>query len=285
MVEAIRAMMDKRRPADQAGWDRALREVIQETALAGLWRTHFFDKAAFYGGTALRLFHGLDRFSEDLDFTLVKADPAWRLEERLEGLRSEIEAFGFTVSVQSKNEGAIESAFIKANTRIHLIRIEAPKAISGSFESNQLVRVKLEVDTDPPSGIRSEVKTLFEPFPVSIRVVTPPCLFAGKLHACICRRWKTRVKGRDWYDLLYFIGKGIQADLQHLEARLRQSGHLTGPGLFSPEDARRLLQEKIQTISWTQAAEDVVPFIRDPRSTGLWGAKLFMEAVERIEYT
>lgn len=282
MHDAIRAMIERRKPQSQGDWDRALREVIQETALAGLWRTHFFDHAAFYGGTALRLFHGLDRFSEDLDFSLIKSDPSWRLEDRLDGLRAEIEAFGFSVDVAAKNEGKINSAFIKANTKISLIRVEAPPGISSLAAPNRLVKIKIETDTEPPEGIRSEMKTLFEPFPVSVRLVTPSCLFAGKLHACLCRSWKTRVKGRDWYDFLFFISRAVPADLPHLEARMKQSGNWPEEEAFTADDARRILGDRIGNIDWRQAAEDVLPFIGDPRSLELWGADLFRVAAERI---
>jgi len=282
MHDAIRAMIEKRKPQGQADRDRALREVLQETALAGLWRTGFFDRAAFYGGTALRLFHGLDRFSEDLDFSLLEPDPAWKFAERLEGLRAEIEAFGFSVDIDAKHEGKIDSAFIKANTKIHLIRIEALEAIAGNAAPNRLVMVKLETDTDPPAGIRTEMKILLEPFPVSVRVAMPPCLFAGKVHACLCRSWKMRVKGRDWYDFLFFVARGVTVDVAHLEARLRQSGHWRGEKAIEVKDVRRLLEERIAGVDWRQAAEDVLPFIRDPRSLGMWGAELFRDAVGRM---
>lgn len=284
MHDAIRAMIEKRNPRDSADWDRALREVLQEAALAGLWRRGFFDEAAFYGGTALRLFHGLDRFSEDLDFTLVAPKPDWRLEARLAGLREEIEAFGFIVEIDPKHEGRIDSAFIKANTKIHLLDVKAPERVVGMAAANRLVRVKLELDTDPPAGIESERRILLEPFPVSVRVVTPPCLFAGKLHACIGRSWKTRVKGRDWYDLLFFASRGVAPDLVHLEARLRQSGHWSGERRLGTEEARGLLLDLVATIDWKQAAEDVLPFVRDPRSVELWGVDLFRAALERIRW-
>jgi hypothetical protein len=284
MHDAIRSMMERRRPASPEDWDRALREVLQEAALAGLWRTGFFAKAAFYGGTALRLFHGLDRFSEDLDFTLLEADPSWKLEDRLSGLRAEIEAFGFSVEIQTKHDGQVDSAFIKANTRIHLIRIEVPREVVGTAAPNRLVKVKLEIDTDPPSGIRTETRILLEPFPVSVRVVTPPCLFAGKTHACLCRSWKTRVKGRDWYDLLFFIARGVPMDMAHLEARMRQSGHWTVGRALEAEDAHRILSGRIEAMDWKQAVEDALPFVRDSRSVELWGAGLFREAIARIRW-
>jgi predicted nucleotidyltransferase component of viral defense system len=283
MHDAILAMIRKRRPENQSDWDRALREVLQEAALAGLWRTGFFSRAAFYGGTALRLFHGLDRFSEDLDFSLLEPDPEWKLADRIDGLRAEIEAFGFSVSIDAKHEGKIESAFIKANTKIHFIRIEAPEQLTGLTASNRLVKVKLETDTDPPAGIQTGIKNLLEPFPVSVRVVTPPCLFAGKLHACLCRSWKTRVKGRDWYDLLFFVSRGVTPDLFHLEARLRQSGHWMEERRLEIHDVRLMLEARIGELDWKQAAEDALPFVRDPRALELWGAELFREAAHRIE--
>lgn len=282
MDDAIRSMIDKRRPRDEADWDRALREVLQEAALAGLWRRGFFDQAAFYGGTALRLFHGLDRFSEDLDFSLLMPDPTWILAARLQGLREEIESFGFTVQVETKHEGVIDSAFIKANTKVHLVRIEAPERISGRTIANRLIKVKLEVDTDPPAGIQSERLSLLEPFPISVRVVTPSCLFAGKLHACLCRSWKTRVKGRDWYDFLYFVSHGISPDLAHLEARLRQSGHWMEGRALDATDTDHLLRERIEAVDWRQAREDALPFVRDPRALELWGSALFIDTVGKI---
>jgi hypothetical protein len=130
--------------------------------------------------------------------------------------------------------------------------------------------------------IKTEMKTLLEPFPVSVRVVTPPCLFAGKLHACLCRSWKTRVKGRDWYDFLFFVARGTQVDMPHLEARLRQSGHWTEDRAFGARDLQQLLEARIVAVDWKQAAADARPFISDPRSIELWGPQLFKEAAGRI---
>ncbi|MFZ4618251.1 MAG: nucleotidyl transferase AbiEii/AbiGii toxin family protein [Rectinemataceae bacterium] len=148
--------------------------------------------------------------------------------------------------------------------------------------ANRLVKVKLETDTDPPRGINTEMKTLLEPFPVSIRVVTPSGLFAGKLHACLCRSWKTRVKGRDWYDLLFFVATGTAVDLPHLEARLRQSGHWEGEVEFGPDEFLKLLEERISTVDWRQAQEDVLPFVRDPRPVESWTADLFRDVATRL---
>lgn len=283
MNEAIIAMIERRRPASQADWDRVLREVLQETALAGLWRAGFFDKAAFYGGTALRLFYRLDRFSEDLDFTLLEPEIVWKLSDRLSSLRSELEAFGFSVQIEPKHDGVIESAFIKANTKINLITIQAPTTTTEPIASNRLIKIKLEVDTDPPSGVKTENRILLEPFPFSVRVVVPSCLFSGKIHACLCRAWKSRVKGRDWYDFLFFISRDIPVNLAHLESRMRQSGHWSENRSLQGDDVLRLLIKRAQAIDWKQAREDALPFVSDARSLDLWGTQLFIEAAQRIK--
>ncbi|MFZ3110148.1 MAG: nucleotidyl transferase AbiEii/AbiGii toxin family protein, partial [Rectinemataceae bacterium] len=231
-----------------------------------------------------RLFYNLDRFSEDLDFTLLSPEPAWTLSDRLSGLRTELEAFGFSLSIESKQVGTIESAFIKAHTKTNLLTIEAPREMAESTTPNRLIKIKLEMDADPPAGIRTENRTLFEPFPVSIRVVVPACLFAGKMHACLCRAWMTRTKGRDWYDLLFFVSRAIPVDLTHLEARMRQSGHWNESRSLEANDAQDLLAKRIQAIDWQQAKADVLPFIRDPRSLDLWGMELFDEAARRIQW-
>ena len=284
MNDAIISMIEGRKPASQADWNRILREVVQETALAGLWRAGFFDKAAFYGGTALRLFYRLDRFSEDLDFTLLEPEQAWKLSDRLSSLRAELEGFGFSVQIEPKHDGAIESAFIKANTKTNLIIIQAPTETTGLIASNRLIKVKLEMDTDPPSGIKTVNKTLLEPFPFSVRVVVPSCLFAGKMHACLCRSWKMRVKGRDWYDYLFCISRDMPIDVAHLESRMRQSGHWSEKRSLEVGDVQRLLLERIQAVDWKQAREDALPFVRDSRSLDLWGSQLFIEAMQRINW-
>lgn len=284
MDDAILSMIQKRSPRTEHDYQRGLREVLQEAALAGLWRVSFFDRAAFYGGTALRLFYGLDRFSEDLDFTLLNPDPSWNLTDYLSALKTELEAFGFEVSVESKHQGAIESAFIKANTKVQLIKIAAPSSLVRYVPGNSLIRVKLEADVDPPAGIDTEVRTLMEPFPFSVRLVHPSCLAAGKVHACICRAWKSRVKGRDWYDLLFFTRQDIPVHRMHLEARLRQSGHWNLQRLLTPEDMREMFHQRIDQIDWVQAVSDAQPFVRDPRSLEMWNAGLFRSAVEKLRY-
>ncbi len=215
MQEAIAQMLTKYECKSADDYVHALREILQEIALLGLWRSKFFEKAAFYGGTALRTLYGLDRFSEDLDFSLLEPMADFELKRYSDALEKELVAFGFEVSVEVKNksvETAVQSAFLKGNTANQLLVIQAGEEIVRQIPPGQIVRIKLEIDTDPPGGFATENKYLLQPIPFSVRSYTLPNLFAGKMHALLCRRWKNRVKGgigMIWSGIVRTIRKSI----------------------------------------------------------------------------
>lgn len=157
MNPAIITMLERYRCITAADYENALKEIIQEIGLLGLYRAKFFEHAAFYGGTSLRILYGLDRFSEDLDFSLLKPDANFSLKPYLDAIKTELNALDFSVTVMTKDkniETPIESAFIKANTKEHLLKIKVPEIISDRMHSNANLNIKLEVDTDPPPGFR-----------------------------------------------------------------------------------------------------------------------------------
>jgi hypothetical protein len=264
MHEAVRSMMDRYECRTSDDYTNALREILQETALLGLWRAKFFERAAFYGGTALRVLHGLDRYSEDLDFSLLAPDAGFSLGVFGEALKREIGAFGFQVEFRQRRApraGAIESAFLKANTLTELLTIDVePGAIKGLHPGSTLT-IKLEVDTDPPGGFLVESRYLLRPIPFSVRVYTPPDLFAGKLHAVLCRRWKSRVKGRDWYDLVWYVGRGTPVRLSHLESRMRQSGDYTPPEPLVHDRLLQMLRAAVGRLDVGLARAEIAPFL------------------------
>jgi len=197
---------------------------LHQIVLLGLYRVGFFDHAVFYGGTALRILYGLDRFSEDLDFSLLRADKSFDLGVYKKSIVQTLQSFGFEVNIQLKNqEGTIKSAFLKGNTAQHLLNIKAPDDVIAKYGQGRLVKIKFEVDTKPPLDFKSEKKTQLLPAPFMIHSMTISSLFAGKVHAILCRNWSSRPKGRDWYDLVWYIANGYEVDLTHLSARLKQS--------------------------------------------------------------
>lgn len=282
---ALANLLDRYQPQTANDYQNAVREIAQEIALLGLWRTAFYDHAAFYGGSSLRIFHGLQRFSEDLDFSLLHPNPSFSLKPYLGAVAGELAAWGFNFQAEEigkTTQSAIESAFLKGSTVINLLHIGAPPEIASRLPKGQLIRIKMEIDTAPPPEAGTEVLTRLVPTAHQVRVYDPPSLFAGKLHAVLCRNWKSRVKGRDFYDLVWYVGRQIPVNLAHLEARMRESGDWpTGTPFDAPALGKRL-RERFAGINFDQAKEDISPFLKDPRELDLWSEEFFLGLVPMI---
>ena len=281
MNEAVKLMLARYKCKNLVDHENALAEVIQEIALLGLWRGKFFEHAAFYGGTALRILYGLDRFSEDLDFSLLKPTPGFSLKRYAPFIKAELAAFGFEVEVEAREKAvatAVESAFIKAGTMEHLIKIGFQERV----HKEKKITIKFEVDTDPPPMFATEAKYLLNPIPFSVLTFAPPDLFAGKMHAVLCRSWKNRVKGRDWYDLVWYVQRDTPLHLAHLEARMIQSGHWKDEAPLTPEKFQEVLRAKIAGLDVEKARVDVRPFLRDFTPLEIWSHEFFSAVAARV---
>lgn len=279
MHSAIENMLEAYNCRTTDDYKNALKEIVQEIALLGLYRSGFFTKAAFYGGTALRIFYDLDRFSEDLDFSLLEPDSQFDLTRHTPAVQDELGAFGLDMTVTEKikqNESPVKSAFIKGGTQIHLLQINSIEPPVTGVAANEQLKIKLEVDTDPPAGAEFETKYQLNPVPYYVRLYTPPSLFAGKVHAILCRGWKSRVKGRDFYDYMWYLSKGIALNIEHLRERMIQSGHLTRDDEWDEELLRQRLINRFQNINFEQAKNDVSAFIKNPDVLTLWSPEFFI---------
>ena len=264
----------------------ALKEVLQEVILCGLSRAGFFQRTAFYGGTALRIFHGLDRFSEDLDFSLQTADVSFSLSDFFSVLRKEVASFGLNLEITEKvktRESAIQSAFLKGNTKEHMLMFFNADQSVESIPGNEKIKIKFEVDTNPPASASFERRYRLLPVPYEVMLYDMPSLFAGKVHAVICRAWKSRIKGRDLYDYVFFLSKGAHLNTDHLKARLVQSGIWDSEDSFSIADAKRLLCDRFEAIDYSQAKADVIPFLKDSASLEIWSADFFRQITEGLQ--
>ena len=284
MNDAITRMMARYSCRRLEDYTRALREILQEIALLGLWRSKYFEKAAFYGGTALRILHGLDRYSEDIDFSLLVPCGVVDLGRYSDALQTEMRSFGFDVEVNAKarRASAIQSAFIKTNTLQQLLVIEAQAGMIRELPRGQVLKIKLEVDTNPPPGFETEIRYLLHPIPFSVRTYTLPDLFAGKMHALLCRKWKNRVKGRDWYDFVWFVANHPRLHLGHLEQRMSQSGELEKGLSLTHEQLLQRLNETIERLDVDQARDEVTPFVANTDSLTVWSKAFFKEISQRI---
>lgn len=288
MNDAVERMLERYECRRVEDYVRALREILHEIALFGLWRSRFYENAAFYGGTALRILYGLDRFSEDLDFTLIDQNPDFDFGRHIDALKKEIGSFGFDADVskkKKKEDGQVQSAFLKVDSLKHLLVIEAPREIAGRIPKGQVIKIKMEVDTLPPPGFETENKYVLNPVPFSVRTVVLPDLFAGKMHAVLCRQWKTRVKGRDWYDLIWYCANHPELHLTHLTQRMIQSGHLNEGDVLDKNKFVALYLNAVEQLDVGQAKAEVEPFISNPEMLTVWSKELFKDIVTRIQFT
>ncbi|MBS1978566.1 MAG: nucleotidyl transferase AbiEii/AbiGii toxin family protein [Bacteroidetes bacterium] len=272
----------KPRNADEAS--QALREIMQEIALAGLSRGAFFEKAAFYGGTALRIFHGLDRFSEDLDFSLLEVNPKFTLDPFFPAIEAEFDAMGLKVSIREKKKtlvNNIDSAFLKPDTVWRELVLEGTIPQNG-LDQKPSVTIKLEVDREPPLGFDTEEKLLIKPVSFYVKCFTLPHLFAGKMHALLFRKWKENVKGRDWYDMEWYIKKGIPLDLNHFVMRARDSGDWK-EATISEKGFHDLLEHKIKTVNMDRVKADIRRFIANPERLDIWSSAYFLDLVKHLK--
>ena len=262
-----------------------MREYLQAYILRIMHNEGFFRANAFLGGTALRFLHNLPRSSEDLDFSLLKTLKDFDLSRYGGAVERELRSFGFDAKMttrEKKDESLVQSAFLKANTLKHLLTITTAEEIARPIPRGQVLKIKIEVDTDPPPGFVAENKFILQPIPFSVRTFVLPDLFAGKMHAVLCRRWKSRVKGRDWYDLVWYAANHPQLHLSHLEQRMIQSGRLKQDEQMNREKFFALTTEAVDKLDVNQARREVEPFVKNPEALEVWSREFFQDVVKRI---
>ena len=254
----------------------AMHEVMQEITLAGLYKSGFFDCAAFYGGTCLRIFHGLQRFSQDLDFSLLQADENFALERYFNPIIAEFKALGKDVVMNKKSKTTqtnVESAFLKENTEVYDLQ----------FSTEKKIKIKIEVDTQPPSDFTTEYKLLLLPFSFMTRCYSLPDLYAGKMHAFLFRNWQTRVKGRDWYDFEWYVRNNIALNFNHLQKRTEQINALSSKD-FTLDMFKKMLKERVEKTDIEAVKNDVRPFVKNPHEMDIWSSAYFLQLTEMIHF-
>lgn len=247
-------------------------EVMQQITLAGLYRGGFFKEAAFYGGTCLRIFHGLQRFSEDMDFSLLQPNDKFNFEYYFPAIVQQFELAGRKVDIVKKNKqsfGKVESAFLKDNTDVYDV----------TFQTEKSLKIKIEVDTNPPLGFKTEQKLLLQPTSFMTRCYRLQDLFAGKMHALVYRGWKNRVKGRDWYDFAWYVKNGISLNFIHLQERIKD---FNGENI-SLQTFKEKLKEKLAQTDMNMVKADVQNFLIDKEELDIWSNDYFTQLAEMMK--
>lgn len=264
----------------------ALKEIIQEIVLSGLSRGNFFNEGAFYGGTALRIFYNLDRFSEDLDFALLKPDKNFDISKYFSYIEKELMAYGINLHISKKEknvESNISSAFLKGDT-LELILKFFPNEEEHKYNNIlKQLKVKFEIDINPASGATYEDKFKLLPSPHQIKLYDKSSLLAGKIHAILCRGWKTRIKGRDLYDYVFFLANDINVNMELLKNKLVESEYIKSKDKFDIDVLKRILINKFNEIDYNEAKADVIPFIKNVDSLNIWNKKFFISITEKLK--
>ena len=286
MNNIIEMMLKRYNSQNNKERENAVKEIMQEIALSGLSHGGFFKNVAFYGGTCLRIFYGLNRFSEDLDFALLNKNEPFEIEDYFQSLQNEFNSFGLSVDIETKkkdNNADVKSAFIKANTLMLMMSFFPQSEEAKQIVSNQRIKIKFEIDIDNPDGGITENKYRFLPAPYEVQVFDESTLFAGKIHAILCRNYKQHVKGRDYYDYLFYIAKGCKLNIQYLENKLKNTGVIPLDAKLTLAMVKSMLKEKFINTDYESAKEDVTHFIDDLESIKLWKKELFLSTLDEIK--
>lgn len=261
--------------------ENAIKEITQEVILMALSRSGFFDEAEFHGGTALRVLYGLPRFSEDLDFALLQSNAKFNWAVYLDKVANELLSFGYDIEItdRKKTDNAVKKAFLKDNSIGKLLQLQFPQP----DRARKKVKIKLEIDTNPPLGSSSEFKYLDFPLAFSIRSQEVSSSFSGKLHALLCRQF---TKGRDWYDFSWYVMHKSNVNYNYLRNALVQVGPYQGKKLnIDKQWLLAALGSKINSIDWQAARADVNRFVKpnEYQSIELWSDEFFMSRLNKLE--
>ena len=279
MNSVLQNMLDKYEIKNTIDETNAMKEIIQEIVICGLSRGGFFDVAAFYGGTALRIFYGLNRFSEDLDFALLEENPNFDLSKYFKFIEKEVQAYGLNLTISEKiktKESNITSAFLKGDTKEHILLFFPNE----NMKKN--IKIKFEVDINPPKGAKYDLKYKLLPSPHQVRLYNEGSLFAGKIHAILCRNWSYRTKGRDLYDYVFYLSKNIGVNIELVRQKLIESGVLEKESNFNIDVLKQLLNERFDKIDYSDVKEDVITFIEDKDSLDLWSKEFFKDITKNL---
>ncbi len=256
----------------------ALKEIVQEIALMSLSRAGFFHAAAFQGGTCLRILYGLERFSEDLDFILDEPNLKFTWDTYIKNMQEDFKAYGFSIELQQKSklDKAVKTTFLKTESAVGIlvikdIRTNIPK-----------LNIKLEVDFNPPKGSAIEIKYCDFPLPFSVKTQDLPSLFAGKCHALLCRK---HLKGRDWYDFIWYISRETSINLVLLTNAINQTGPWQNQNInVTKEWLLAQFNKRIKEIDWGVAIQDVSRFLKahEQSTLELWSEDFFLSRIEKL---
>ncbi|MCQ2795168.1 MAG: nucleotidyl transferase AbiEii/AbiGii toxin family protein [Bacilli bacterium] len=268
MNQEVVEEVNKLHPKNSDDYGNAIKEILQNIVLIGLSKTDFFKKTCFYGGTCLRIFYNLDRFSEDLDFTLNAVDSEFGFKPFFNEIIATCKYYGFDVEIKEKPKDIehknIVTAYLNTNKRDAFINCNAPRLYIDHIRPEEKIKIKLEADVEPPLGYKIKERILSFGGNHTIITADEQSLLAGKIHAILYRNFPNRVKGRDYYDFIFLVNMNVSVNLTYLANKIAKSNDKFNKKTFDIIELKRMLKKRIDSINLNQANDDLDPLISNP---------------------
>ena len=285
MDRIVKKMLDRLAPSTLFEVKTGIRQVAVEIILCALSRSGFFKLAALNGDTARRIQYGLDGFSHTLEFSLLKPDPGFRIEKFLPVIEKELRSYGLNFQSELKDNGKdsfFSSAYLYGNTEEHMLMLCDDKELAESVSDTDRIKVKIEVDTDPPLYAGYDTVKRELPVPFEVYTYDLPSLFAEKIDNTICRIWNSRTRGWDLYDFDFYMKKGQPVNLKHLWSSLLYSGYVEAREDMTLDEVKANLCYRFKEVNYERAKIDLLPFIDDKESLDAWSAEYFCGISEAL---
>lgn len=244
-----------------------IREYLQLLMLRIIDEKGYFKDIAFVGGTALRILYDLKRFSEDLDFSIIQPDFSFK--KMLETLLKELKLENLNIEFKYKDEKTVAWAMIKFNDLLHGLDL--------SLHKNEKFFIKIEIDKNPPKGYVTEFSVINKEFLIGINHYDLSSLFAGKLHAILCRKY---TKGRDFYDLIWYLTRDIIPNYTLLNNVINQTNKNSIS--LDKQSLKELLEEKIINTDFKTVLNDVSPFLIESKESRFFNVDTFLKLIQQL---
>ena len=182
-----------------------------------------------------------------------------------------------------KKESDIQKGFLKGNT-VSLMMTFYPNSFDAKkVIADQKIKIKFEIDVDNPIGGKTELRYQYLPSPYEIQIFDAPTLFAGKICALLFRAYQNRLKGRDFYDYLFYVSRGTKINMTYLSNKIKNQINDRTNKEISLDELKSMLKAKFETVDYENAKLDVIHFINDIGKLRYWNKDFFLSTLDLLK--
>ena len=267
MRDYIKSIVDKKLSVDDNL--NLIREYIQAYFLYVIYRKKYYQDIVFTGGTALRFVYRIKRFSEDIDFSLSARVTQIDFNLMMSDIAREFKQAGYAVEIKAKTRLTVNSAFLKFSGIMFETGLSPLK--------DEKFLIKVEIDSHPPAGGIEAHTMVSTPFMFYLLHYDLKSLFAGKVHALLCREY---TKGRDWYDLMWYLSKFKDIEPNYIMLNNAMAQTSKNPTLINQGNWKMEIKRVLRTLDWVKVRNDVKRFLEDPAELELLTPETLINLVD-----